>query len=114
MGQNTPTACQPKQKFSRFLVLHGEDESEKQRKHRNGSTCLMLVNKDQTLDVAGEQPHKPEQVFAPLQENSPAVQLSKKETIHLHYETKLRRTLELQASLSASSVKCLTQTLPIS
>lgn len=45
----------------------------------------MLVNKDHTLDVAGEQQYKPEQLFTPLQENSPAVQLSKSETIHLHY-----------------------------
>lgn len=62
------------------------EEREKQKTHLiNGSTCLMLVNKDHTLDVAGEQRYTPEQLFTPLQENSPAVQLSKSETIHLHY-----------------------------
>lgn len=57
----------------------------------------MLVNKDHTLDVAGEKPYKPEQLFTPLQENSPAVQLSKSETIHLDYlyVTKPGRTLKL-------------------
>lgn len=58
-GKNTPTTCQPKQKGSRFLILHEGVEGIQQRKHRNGSTCLMLVNKDHTLGVAGEKPDKP-------------------------------------------------------
>lgn len=40
----------------------------------NGSTCVMLVNNDNTVEVAGEESQK--LLFTPLQENSPAVQLS--------------------------------------
>lgn len=42
----------------------------------NGSTCLMLVNKDHTLDVAGEQQYTPEQLFTPFTRelsSSPAI-----------------------------------------
>lgn len=54
------------------------------RGNSRGSTCLMLVNKDHTLDVETNNVHLNSYLHL-LQENSLAVQLAKSETTHLHY-----------------------------
>lgn len=79
--------------FTKRKRVKSREEEKKNNTHlRNGSTCLVLVNKDHTLDVAEERRYKPQHLFTPLQENSPAVQLSKSENYTpASHVTKLRR-----------------------
>lgn len=67
---------------------------------RNGSTCLMLVNKYHTLDVAGEEPYEPD-LFTPFQEKKLFLQQSSCQKWSV-YVTKLRRTLRLHRLSSLS------------
>lgn len=63
------------------------EEGGKRRKQthlRNGSTCSMLVNKDHTLDAAGERRYEPLQLFTHLYKGTlQQSSCQKNETIHL-------------------------------